>query len=314
VSGWSPVAPCTVEMCVGPARVLAGMVRRAARLAGAVLVVLAGVSVALVARRMRSHWRLRMTMAWARLLLRVLGVRVLVRSALREPLSLSIPDVGRGTASLIVANHVSWLDPLVLAAVLPCRMLAKREVATWPVVRGLAAGADVLLIDRERLKPLPETVRRIADALAEGWSVAAFPEGTTWCGRGMGRFRPAVFEAAVAAGVAVRPVALRYVETDGALSGAPAYVGDDSLLDSLLRVIAVRRMVVEVTMLPLVTVPAGEGPPRRRLARAAEVAVATVAAPSPVGADRPVGSLHFGHVGACGPSAPSRRVSGRSWS
>ncbi|GAA4181509.1 lysophospholipid acyltransferase family protein [Streptosporangium oxazolinicum] len=276
MSPWVPVAPCTPATCLFPPGSRATGPRRALRLVAAVLVVLAGVALALAARGLGTTGRIRLTSAWSRLVLRAVGVRVEVRRGfafMAGSVSGSRPvvDGPSGAAPLIVANHVSWLDPLVMAAVLPCRVLAKHEVRAWPVVGLLAAGAGVLFIDRERLFALPKAVGGVAEALADGHPVGAFPEGTTWCGRGMGSFRPAVFQAALDAGAPVRPVAIRYLEGEDGLASGPAYVGDDLLWASIRRVVAVRRLTVEVTMLPVV-----RGRDRRELAWAAESSVASV--------------------------------------
>ncbi|WP_237104250.1 1-acyl-sn-glycerol-3-phosphate acyltransferase [Nonomuraea sp. MG754425] len=268
VNPWRPLGTCTPAACVRDPLAAVGRARRAARLLGALAVVLAGVPVAIAARLCRTdHDRARLTRSWARLMLRVLGIGL---------------DV-HGTApagELLVANHTSWLDPLVIAATVPSRPLAKREVAGWPVVRILVAGAGALFIDRERLLTLPSAVADVAGALRAGDTVVAFPEGTTWCGRAMGGFRPAVFQAAIDAGAPVRPVVLRYRE-GGAASTRACFVGDDSLLASLLRVTATRDLAVEVTLL------APEPPPpaaRGRWARAelAEIVEARVRADVPL--------------------------------
>lgn len=141
---------------------------------------------------------------------------------------------------LVVANHVSWLDVLLVAAVCPGRMLAKHEVSGWPVVGRLARSRGTLFIDRERIRSLPGTVAAIARALRDGETVVAFPEGSTWCGREAGRFRPAVFQAALDAGAPVRPVAIRYRLAGGEPTTVPAFVGDDTLTASLRRVVAAR--------------------------------------------------------------------------
>lgn len=265
MNAWLPVAPCTPAACVDEPVFRTLAPRRWLRWLGAVAVVLAGVVLARVAPGTR------MTVFWSRLLLRALGIRLIVRQGFAvyggAATARAVPEA---TAGLLVANHVSWLDPLVMAASLPCRIVAKREVAGWPLVGGLAAGSRALLIDRDSLYGLPDAVASIAAALREGESVAAFPEGTTWCGKGGGRFRPAVFQAALDARVPVRPVALRYRE-NGRSSTAPAYVGDDSLVASLRRVIAVRGLIAEVTVLPPVT-----APDRKRLAWIAEAAVSSV--------------------------------------
>jgi 1-acyl-sn-glycerol-3-phosphate acyltransferase len=272
---WLPAGPCTVSGCVTPAVRAAGPLRRVARALGLLAVLLAALPWTAVARRLGAEPLGVATTAQARMALRVLGVRVRVRDGFTVfggavvPRAAVVP--GAGGSALIVANHVSWLDPVVVAAVLPCRALAKSEIARWPVVRSLVAGSGAVFIDRERLSTLPGAVRRVAEVLREGRSVVAFPEGTTWCGRGTGPFRPAVFQAAVDAGAPVRPVALRYGEAGGALATAPAFVGEDTLLASLGRVLAARGLVVEVTLFPLLAhVP---GADRRELAGIAQATV-----------------------------------------
>ncbi|MFI6182622.1 lysophospholipid acyltransferase family protein [Nonomuraea sp. NPDC051191] len=270
---WLRTGPCTPDMCVRAAVLGAGMARRALRLLAAVLVVLAGVPVALTARHVRADVRARATGTWARLMLRALGVRL--ELVAEEPRDLAGGSEAGGEAgALVVANHVSWLDPLVIAAALPSRPLAKREIAAWPVVRTLAAGSGALFIDRERLSALPSAVAAVAGALRAGDTVVAFPEGTTWCGQGMGDFRPAVFQAAVDAGAVVRPATLRYREGDRPSTRA-CYVGEDSLLASVLRVTATRRLAVEVRLLaPLSAAPSARRPRARAvLARDAEALV-----------------------------------------
>ncbi|MFF5108481.1 lysophospholipid acyltransferase family protein [Streptosporangium sp. NPDC000509] len=276
MSPWIPVAPCTPAGCLSPPGSRAEAPRRALRLAAVGLVVLAGVVLTLVARGLGTTNRIRLTSAWSQLVLRAVGVRIEVRrgfafmaGSVAGPYP--VADGSSGAAPLVVANHVSWLDPLVMAAVLPCRVLAKQEVRAWPVVGLLATGSGALFIDRDRLSALPETVADVAAALAAGHPVAAFPEGTTWCGRGMGSFRPAVFQAALDAGAPVRPVAIRYLEGEDVLASGPVYVGDDLLWASIRRVVAVRRLTVEVTMLPPV-----RGRDRGELAWTAESSVASV--------------------------------------
>ncbi|NUP64995.1 MAG: 1-acyl-sn-glycerol-3-phosphate acyltransferase, partial [Nonomuraea sp.] len=232
---------------------------------------LAGLPVALAACHVRADVRAEITRAWARLLLHALGLRLEIVTPDARP-----SEANPGAGALVVANHISWLDPLVIAAAVPSRPLAKHEIARWPVVRTLAAGSGALFIDRERLSALPDAVATVAGALRAGDTVVAFPEGTTWCGRGMGSFRPAVFQAAIDAGATVRPATLRYRE--GELTSTRAcYVGEDSLLASVLRVAATRRLVVEVRLsAPVRLTPSAPRPQARAaLARIAEAQVRT---------------------------------------
>ncbi|MEV0618954.1 lysophospholipid acyltransferase family protein [Nonomuraea sp. NPDC050404] len=267
---WRPVSPCTPAACVGGPITPAGQLRRGLRLFGALIVALAGVPLALLARAFAGGTprQAAITGRWARAFLRALGLRLEVIGTCGAVV----------TGALVVANHVSWLDPLVIAAALPARPLAKREIASWPVVRTLAAGSGTLFIDRERLSALPSAVAAVADALRAGDTVVAFPESTTWCGQGMGGFRPAVFQAAIDAGAPIRPVTLRYRE--GAESSTrAAFVGSDSLLSSLLRITATRHLVAEVRLPGLVLHAAAT---RAELARICETRV-RVGLPGPHG-------------------------------
>ncbi|RCG30327.1 1-acyl-sn-glycerol-3-phosphate acyltransferase [Sphaerisporangium album] len=281
---WLPVASCTVGACVTAPVRTTGRVRRVLRVLGAVAVVVAGVPWSFAARGFDAKRRSEMTMSWARLLLRVLGIRLEVVqgfSVLGGSAVLPVPAPVEGTVpggTLLVANHVSWLDPLVLAAIMPCKPLAKSDIARWPVIGSLVAGGGAIFIDRERLSTLPGTVRDVADALAEGHDVAVFPEGTTTCGRGMGAFRPAMFQAAIDAGAPIRPIRLRFRDGDQDPATGPAFVGDDTLLASLGRVIAARGLVIEVTMFPVIAYGRGSGVSRRSLAG---IAHATVSGDSP---------------------------------
>jgi 1-acyl-sn-glycerol-3-phosphate acyltransferase len=189
----------------------------------------------------------------ARAMLAVLGVDLVVRGP--------APRAG----SLLVANHVSWLDILILLAVTPARLVAKGEVGSWPGIGRLAGRSGAIFIDRSRPKALPGTVAEVTAALRSGRTVAAFPEGTTYCGAGQGPFRPALFQAAIDAQAPVVPVSIAYDAT------AAAFIGDDTLFASIRRVAALRKLTVT-----LVTAPAlrpGAGADRRSLARAAQASL-----------------------------------------
>jgi 1-acyl-sn-glycerol-3-phosphate acyltransferase len=177
-----------------------------------------------------------------------------------------------GTGRLVVANHVSWLDDLALLTVAPGSPVAETEVAGRPVVGGLLRRADGIVLDRARIRSLPATVAEVADRLRAGGTVLAQPEGTTQCGGGLGRFRPALFQAAVDAAAAVCPVAIRYrTEPDGEPTAVAGYLADDPMLHSLRRIIAARGLVVELHLLPAL-----RGGNRRELAALSEYAVAAV--------------------------------------
>ncbi|HWU09850.1 MAG TPA: lysophospholipid acyltransferase family protein, partial [Streptomyces sp.] len=241
-------------------------------LAGCALTSLGVLCVPMVLLLRPSH-RDRLIRRWAYAVVRAFGVRIRITGV---PAGRARPPAGE----LVVANHVSWLDIPLVAAVLPARMVAKSEIRHWPLLGTLAALGGTLFIERDRLRTLPHAVRALTGALASGSRVAVFPQGSTWCGRGGGgRFRPAAFQAAIDAGAPVRPVRISYRTTRTGTAGAAAFVGDDPLAASLWRVVTAAGLTAEIRILP--PVPAGSGPDRRALARAAQAAVASDSANLP---------------------------------
>ncbi|MFJ2932018.1 lysophospholipid acyltransferase family protein [Streptomyces sp. NPDC087219] len=274
LSPWLPTAPCTPGHCGahpgsahrrrGAEADRAGAVRAVVRLIAGLGTVLLGLLLALPAGLLPAATRLTLVRYWTRAVVRAFGVHVRYEGA-------AAPADG---PLLVVANHVSWLDVPLIAAVLPGRTVAKSEVRRWPVLGTLAALGGTLFIDREGIMALPGTVRTMAGVLAGGGRVVVFPEGSTWCGRERGRFRPAAFQAALDAGCAVQPVRIDYRPTDAA-----AYVGADPLGSSLWRVVTTRRLTAVVRLRePL---PGALYPDRRALAAAAQRAVASDSAKLP---------------------------------
>jgi len=220
---------------------------------------------------------------YCRLMLWCLGVRITVSGG---PIR-NLPGV------LVVSDHMSWLDVITIAAVLPAgrwrtappSFVGRADVAGNPVVRMMALIIKVIPINRASLRQLPGVVDTVAARLRAGHTVVAFPEGTTWCGLASGRFYPAMFQAAVDTGRPVQPLRLRYHHRDGRVSTVPAYVGDDTLARSIGRLLVARRTVARVYVESL-QLPAAD---RRELARRCQAAVRMTAVPDP-------GHRQRGHV------------------
>ncbi len=260
---WYPVAECGAE-CVRPPRRRAGRSRAALRVARLVAVVAMLAATAPVVWRIAPARRHRFTRWASRRVLGALGVAIVVRD---RRLIDADPRVRIG--GLVVANHVSFLDILAIATITPARFVAKSEVLEMPGFGRLARRVGVIGIARASLRQLPGTVERVAQALRDGAAVAVFPEGTTWCGASAGTFAPALFTAAHAAGSPIMPMTVEFTEAGGHHCPAAAFIGDDTPLDTLRRVVMVRSLTVTVTAHP-VQLPT---PDRRADARAAQRAV-----------------------------------------
>ena len=149
--------------------------------------------------------------------------------------------------ALIVANHISWLDILVMHAARHCRFVSKSDIREWPLVGMLATGAGTLYIERTSRKDALRMVKDMAEAMKNGDVVAVFPEGTTSDGRELLPFHANLIQAAIAAEAPVQPVSLKFVDaTTGQPSFAPCYIGDDTLVGSMWRTLSAPAIVAVV--------------------------------------------------------------------
>lgn len=165
MSVWLPTAPCTPHTCAGHTGLVRGRLLASALLVAGCVFVLVGVVCFPAVLLLGQAPRDRLIRWWAYGVVRAFGVRVRV-------IGRPQPSAGEARAgALVVANHISWLDIPLVAAVLPGRMLAKSEIRRWPVLGTLAALGGTLFVDRDRLRALPTTVRDIAGrcAAVPGW-------------------------------------------------------------------------------------------------------------------------------------------------
>jgi 1-acyl-sn-glycerol-3-phosphate acyltransferase len=165
----------------------------------------------------------RVIVEWTRQMLDILGVELVVRGtpATEGPV-------------LQVANHISWLDILVMNAAEPSRFVSKADIRHWPVLSALVNAADTLYIERESRRDAMRVVHQVAERLRHTDLISVFPEGTTGDGQTLLPFHANLLQAAISAGAPVLPVGLRYLDSDtGQRSDAPLFIGDTTLLRSL---------------------------------------------------------------------------------
>jgi 1-acyl-sn-glycerol-3-phosphate acyltransferase len=145
---------------------------------------------------------------------------------------------------LLAANHISWLDIMVLHAARYCRFVSKSELKHWPLVGTLATAAGTLYIERDSRRDAMRVVHRMAECLQQGDVLAVFPEGTTGDGTQVLPFHANLLQAAISANAPVQPISLHFAdELTGAVSFAPCYVGNDTLIASLWRTLSANGVV-----------------------------------------------------------------------
>lgn len=159
----------------------------------------------------------------------------------------------RGCA-LIVANHISYLDPLAILPLCPAAPLAKSEVEGWPIVGPIGAALGVVFVRRADPHGRARALRRIGALLGAGVSVLNFPEGTTTRGDGVRPFLRGGFGIAQRLGVPIAPVAIRY--RDPAL----AWCDGATFFPHYARTAARPRIEVTLTFCPPMHARTGEAP------------------------------------------------------
>jgi 1-acyl-sn-glycerol-3-phosphate acyltransferase len=148
--------------------------------------------------RARASLRKRIVRLWTIAMGRIFGLRPRVEGA------------GPAGAILLVANHVSWLDILLLGSLREVVFIAKAEMRSWPVIGPLATSTGTIFIDRGSRRDTLRVSEAIAQAVRNGTSVVLFPEGTSTDGNRLLPFKSALLESAARHALPVHYAALRY--------------------------------------------------------------------------------------------------------
>ena len=196
---------------------------------------------------------------WSQQLLGIVGVRV----------KMNLTSMPGGT--VVVSNHISWLDIFVINSLAPCRFVAKSDIRSWPLLGWMAEQAGTIYISRGSKADVKRIYQYLIDQIEAGERVAFFPEGTTARQGEVLPFHANLFEAAIHAKVPVQPFALRYLDQEGALHAAVEFIGDMTFAASLVNILMAGEIIVELQGLDFI---GSDGAHRRELAAASRKAVA----------------------------------------
>lgn len=212
--------------------------------------------------RLPSSRRDSLIVQWCREVLDLLQIHVVIHGETpTEPLS----------STLFVANHISWIDVLLLLSSQRMRFIAKKEVQGWPIIGYLASQTSTWFFKRTSPHELADVMRATSLALHQGDCVAVFPEGTTTDGTSVRPFHSGLFEAAVQSKARIQPLCIRYERSDGTLDRELAFVGNELLVSSILKILTRPIILAHLSFLSPVDSSTGD---RRRLAGLCQIAIA----------------------------------------
>jgi len=154
-------------------------------------------------------------------------------------------------SSLVVSNHVSWVDIIVIGQYLPAYFVAKSDILSWPLLGFLSRQAGAIFIRRGDKKHIMETAEKMVWLLRQNRNLIAFPEGTTTVGDDVLSFHASLFQPALLTKTAIQPVAIQYL--GDAKSLAP-FVGDDAFVPHLIKMLELEKIEVRLSFLPTINV------------------------------------------------------------
>jgi len=181
-------------------------------------------------RRIRGPLTLEMRAVWlqqsARMILKCLGIGYQVEG--QPP--------ARG---LVVANHLSYLDVVIISAALPCFFVAKMEIGGWPFFGKAARTGGTIFLDRSSLASAMTVAEQMTERLRLPVPVLLFPEGTSTDGAQVLRFHSRLIDPATTAGAPITAAALRYEIEGGMEERELCWYGDESFATHLWKVLGV---------------------------------------------------------------------------
>jgi len=150
------------------------------------------------------------------------------------------------TEGVVVANHLSYLDILILSAAMPCFFVAKAEISKWPFFGMATTAGGTLFINRASLASAEKVSAMIAERLSLRIPILFFPEGTSTDGSSLLRFHSRLFEPAIRAEAPITAASVRYVIEDGTPESELCWFGDDEFLPHLWKALGVAGFSAEV--------------------------------------------------------------------
>jgi len=172
-------------------------------MAGYYLLWLLGLPFVFAFPQLARNWRRQNFGGWAQSSARILGMRVNVRNA---------PPAA---PFLLVSNHLSYVDIIVLESQVDCAFIAKSEIARWPILGFISWTLNTIFIDRARKRDILRAMEKAERALARGLGVVLFAEGTSTSGQTVSPFRSSLLEIAARRGTPVHYATISYVAPAG---------------------------------------------------------------------------------------------------
>jgi 1-acyl-sn-glycerol-3-phosphate acyltransferase len=179
---------------------------------------------------------------WFKKILDIIQVKTIIKGKIKEG------------NYLIISNHSSWLDIIILGSTFKTTFLSKIEVSRWPIIGRITTAVDMLFINRGAKNAASLAVDKISNFIENNRNVTIFPEGTSSGGKGLLKFKPRLFASCINTGSPIQCVIIKYPHINKNIHPSVPFVRGNSLFFSILKVLLQNDIVAEVTISDLVYV------------------------------------------------------------
>ena len=177
---------------------------------------------------------------WFKKILDIIEVKTIIKG-----------DIKQGNY-LIISNHSSWLDIIILGSTFKTTFLSKIEVSKWPVIGKITTAVDMLFINRGEKNAASLAVSGISEFLSRNRNVAIFPEGTSSGGKKLLSFKPRLFASCIDSGCPVQCVVIKYPYKNKNIHPSVPFVRGNSLFLNILKVLFHKDITAEITITKLI--------------------------------------------------------------
>ena len=177
---------------------------------------------------------------WFKKILDIIEVKTIIKGEIKKG------------SYLIISNHSSWLDIIILGSTFQTTFLSKIEVSRWPIIGKITTAVDMLFINRGAKNAASLAVNGISEFIDNKRCVTIFPEGTSSGGKELLKFKPRLFASCIDSNCAVQCVIIKYPHKNKTIHPSVPFVRGNSLFLNIIKVLFQNDITAEVTVSELV--------------------------------------------------------------
>ena len=177
---------------------------------------------------------------WFKKILDIIEVKTIIKGEIKKG------------SYLIISNHSSWLDIVILGSTFQTTFLSKIEVSRWPIIGKITTAVDMLFINRGAKNAASLAVNGISEFIENKRCVTIFPEGTSSGGKELLKFKPRLFASCIDSKCSVQCVIIKYPHKNKTIHPSVPFVRGNSLFLNIIKVLFQNDITAEVTVSELV--------------------------------------------------------------